>query len=724
VKRRQFLRLSVAAGGSIVLASFVTLERRGESDEGSHLDAFVRIAPDGTVTIMAQNPEIGQGVKTMLPMLIAEELDVDWNDVRVEQADFDGVRYSNQVAGGSTATPNHWLAMRRVGAAARTMLIGGAAWTWQVPTNECATEPGHVVHRTTGRRLPYGKLTVAMASMPVPDLESVELKDPKDFRIIGKRVPGVDNRAIVTGEPLFGIDFTLPGMLYAVYHKCPVFGGEVASANLDDVKAKPGVRHAFVVEGGKELDGLLGGVAIVADSWWAAESARAGLQVVWNEGPTAEQSSDGYARRAAELSKQPTQRWVRRDGDTDKAMEEAAKAVEAAYFYPFLAHATLEPQNCTAHFAGGKLEIWAPTQTPARGRELVARTLGIDESDITIHLLRAGGGFGRRLSNDYMVEAARIARQITVPVKLLWTREDDMQHDFYRPAGFHYLTGGVDTRGNVVAWRNHFVTFGEDEHYAPCAGLSKDDFPAAFVENFAVGTSTIPIGVPTGAVRAPRSNALAFVSQSFLDELAHAGGKDPLELRLALLDAPVFPTSDAARGPAFDAARMKRVLERVAERATWGKTKLPRGTGMGVAFYYSHRGYFAEVVQATVSRQGRLRVDKVWAVGDVGSQIINPSNAENQVQGAVLDGISEALGQEITFEQGRTVQSNLHEFPLLRMSEAPPVEVEFVRTEFAPTGLGEPALPPVVPALCNAIFAATGKRVRSLPLSKHDLSWS
>ncbi|MFL6674392.1 MAG: molybdopterin cofactor-binding domain-containing protein [Massilia sp.] len=736
--RRHFLRQSAVGGGALVLGlhgeGLLAAVTRPVDGATFAPNAFIRIDARGLVTLVSKQPEIGQGIKTSLPMVIAEELEVDWKDVRIVQGDLDPV-YGGQGAGGSTSTPNNYNDFHRLGATARTILVQAAAQGWGVPASECTAAHGAVVHAASKRKLGYGALVAAAARLPVPDVKEVTLKDPSAFRLLGTRVGGVDNPAVVSGKPLFGIDVQLPGMLYAVYAKCPVFGGKPVSFNAAEIKAMPGVQDAFIVDGTSNLNGLRPGVAIVANSTWAAFRARKQLKVEWDEGAGAGDSWAGFAAQAQAAARKPGASVMRKDGDPGAAFAGAAKTVEAAYSYPFISHASMEPQNCTAWFkpAEGTLELWAPTQNPGAGQALVASTFGITKEKIKLHILRSGGGFGRRLSSDFIVEASAIAQKVAAPVKLTWMREDDLQHDHFRAGGFHFLRGGVDASGKVVAWHNHFLTFGNRVErdgksiVQPGSGgnLSGDEFPGRWVDNCLLEQTVLECRVPMGPWRAPGSNVFAWVFHSFIDELAHAAGRDPLEMRLELLGNKDMMAGSGERGVPYDVKRMRNVLREVAARSDWGKRKFARGQGQGIAFHFSHRGYIAEVAEVTVSREGKLKVDRVVVVSDIGAQIVNLSGAENQVQGSVIDGLSTLMYPELDIDKGRVVQSNFHEYPLLRMPDTPPkIEVHFLKSDNPVTGLGEPALPPLAPAVCNAIFAATGKRVRQLPLSKTDLSWS
>ena len=741
--RRSFLKVTSLAGGGLMLGLYTTetLAQRGGGGRGGAPapqpppDTYITINPDNTFTIIAQNPETGQGIKAALPMIIADEFDVDWEQVRIQQADLDP-KYGRQIEGGSTAIPTNYQRLRQVGASGRALMIAAAAQTMNVPAAELTTRSAVVTHGPSGRTATYASLASTAATL-TPDLEA-PMKNPADFRIIGQPIKGVENLQMVTGQPIYSIDLAPEGMLFAAFEKCPVFGGTAVSANLDEIRALPGIRHAFIVD----APGAASGVAIVADTWWVANNARQQLNVNWDEGPTAVESSTGYATQAGQLSAAERQAPAGGGagnagvGDVNAALADAAQVVEAEYYFPMLSHAPLEPQNSTAHFKeDGTLEIWSPSQIP--GLAGPAGAARIENSAATMHLVRAGGGFGRRLVSDYDIEVAAIARLVsderiaaglpTVPVKLLWTREDDMAHDQYRPAGFHYFTAGLDSNGRVTAFRD-FVS-------SIRSVVPANEFPRGFVPNFSATSGNIePFSIPTGAMRAPSTNGVSFVMQSFVDELAVAARQDPIEFRLNLLANPVpEPPAQGGRGfgggggGGFNGERAAGVLRAVRDMSNWNNVRgtLPNGRGMGAAFQFAHAGYVAYVVDLSVDANRQITIHKAWAAIDIGRQIVNPSRSVNLVQGGFIEGMSHMMGWEITIDQGRVEQLNFPEYQPTRMGQAPPeIEVEFLQTDFNPTGLGEPSLPPAIPAIANAIFDATGVRVRTLPMMHEGYSWT
>jgi isoquinoline 1-oxidoreductase beta subunit len=730
--RRHFIKATGFVGGGLVLGFTLGpgAQRAAAQTSGSaefKPNAYIQIATDGRIVLYAKNPDVGQGVKTSLPMIVAEELDADWNDVHVEQSIIDAKLYGPQFAGGSTSIPMNWDTLRQAGAVGRAMLVAAAARAWGVPESELTTEPSTVVHAKSNRRISYGDLAAAAADLPVPDPKSVPLKARKDYRLLGKRITGVDNREIVTGQPLYGIDQRPPGLVYATYLKAPAFGATVKSANVDHVKALRGVEDAFVLEAkgdalefGTNSPAMMSGVAIVADSTWNAFNAKKQLQVEWDETQASKDSWSGAVAEAKRMADKAGDTTLGETGDVDAAFESAAKTPEAFYTYQYVSHADLEPQNCTAWCkSDGTVEIWAPTQTPQAAVEGVAKFLGIPQEKVTLHQLRGGGGFGRRLANDSVIEVVAISRKVGKPVKAQWMREDDMHFDYYRPGGFHAFKGAVDSSGKLSAWQDHFITFTRDGKRPVSAGnLSGQEFPANVLANARLTQSMMRSKVPTGPWRAPGSNAIAFAVQSFINECAAAAGRDHLEFLLEVMGEPRWLEAGNAR--ALNTERARNVIRMAAEKAGWGKSQ-PKGRGMGLAFHFSHLGHFAEVADVSVDENRKITVHRVTVAADIGP-IVNLAGAENQVQGSVVDGFSTAMGLQITFENGRVEQSNFDKYPILRMNNAPVVDVHFIQSDFSPTGCGEPGLPPAAPAIANAIYAATGHRIRTLPFRQEGFS--
>ena len=724
LNRRRFLQYTGLAGGGLMLGIELqeTVAATGTAGVQAAFapNAFLQITRKG-ILIYATQPEIGQGVKTSLPMIVAEELDAAWADVEVRQSPIDAARFGMQLAGGSTATPRTWDPLRRAGAMARALLVEAAARRWGVPAGECRTQDSRVYHDASKRSLRYGELAEDAARLPVPAAESLPLKTRDQYRLLNTRIGGVDNAAIVSGEPLFSTDVRLPDMVYAVYVKCPAVGGTVREANLDVVRRQPGVIDAFVLEGKGDPADLKPGVAIVAQNTWAAFSARQVLQVVWDETRAAKDDWRETEARAQSLLKQPGAEMLADRGTVDETFKSAVRTVEGQYQYAFASHAQLEPESCVAwKRADGTMELWAPTQTPQRALGAVSKVLGIPETGIVIHQMRLGGGFGRRLYNDFACDAAAIAMRLDRPVKLQWTREDDMRNDYLRAGGFISLKGALDASGRAIGWQQHLVTFSSDGKKPVTGGdLRVDEDFSQLLPNFRYTRTQLPWASPCGAWRAPGASVFAFALQSFWHEMAVAAKRDHLEFLLETLGEPRWLTP--GNRMALNTGRAADVLRLAAQKAGWG-SRQPKGRALGIAFYFSHAGHVAQVVDLSVDASRRITLHKVTVVSDVGP-IINLSAAEAQCQGAVVDGVSAMAAQQLTHVAGRVQETNFDRYPLLRIGAAPKVDVHFIQSEYPPTGLGEPAFPPLAPAVCNAVFAATGYRIRRLPIVQEGFSF-
>jgi isoquinoline 1-oxidoreductase beta subunit len=648
-------------------------------------------------------------------MIIAEELDVEWSRVRVEQAPLD-MKYGDQFTGGSTGVWTNWNELRRAGAAARAMLVTAAATRWSVEPASCATDGGFVIHQASGRRLGYGALAADAARMQVP--REVTLKERSRYRIVGKRIHDVDTAEIARGRVTYGLDVRFPGMKYAAVAR-PPFGAKVVSFDPAPALAVPGVRQVVRITGLQNPTDMQDGVAIIADNTWAAFQGRAALGVTWDESTSASETTTRLFERCREALRGPGETVLRTDGDVNAVMAAAAamRTLEAQYEVPFLAHVPMEPVNCTAWVHDGRCEVYGPMQNPEGARDLAAQVTGIPAAQVSVRMARSGGGFGRRLMSDYAGEAAFLSKESGTPVQVVRSREDDITHDYYRPAGIHHFRAALGADGRISAWSHHLAN---TSRYAYAlrenpsqSELYRDDIPAACVPNFRLAHTNIQSAIPAGAWRATLHSSNAFAVQGFLDEMAHLAGRDPLEFRLELLGEDRDLRYRDHGGPVLSTARLKGVLRLAAERAGWG-SPAPSGIGRGIAAHFTFSGYVGVVAEVAVV-DNEIRVRKLVAAVDSGL-IVNPNGAEQQVVGGLLDGVQAALRGEINVENGRTREKNFGDYRLLRINEVPTIEVHFVESPHPPTGLGEPGVSPVAPAIANAVFKATGQRLRRLPL--------
>jgi len=744
VTRRGFLQVSALTGGGLMLG--LTVPGQAQSDEqlgdktkdlvrSNTLNAFVKIEADGQIVIYSATPEMGQGIQTSLPMIIAEEMGARWEDVKVLNAPVDQGTFGLQGAGGSRSISRNFDEMRRMGATAREMLISAAALALEVDRDGLTAENSQVRHRSGAVRT-FGELARLAAEQPVPDAEQLTYKDPATYTIIGTSVSGIDNLVIATGRSEYGIDTDIPGMKYASYTRCPRVGGVPVSFNEREIKRLPGVRDAFIVapdeRSGKASMGFLnglavlrGGVAIIGDDTWSVFDAKNQLKVKWDETAA---SSDDWAQMVEQAQQIATAGGgdIRRDNpDVDTQLTNTAnKTIESFYQYPYVAHICMEPLNCTADFRKGTngepdtLELWLGSQFPAQVKEIAQNLLGVDPANVTVNAKRMGGGFGRRAIHDFATEAMAISHRAGVPVKLTWTRTDDMHNDFFRVGGFENMKGAIDADGKLAAWDQHYIGFKAKDRGITGSGLFGNEFSMTALDNARVTQTLATIDTPCGAWRAPVSNTNAFVEQSFIHELAQLAGRDHLEFLIELMGKRRWVAKDNVN--AINTGRAIDVISLAGQKAQWGK-KMPAGSAQGLAFYFCHAAHIAEIAEVSVDSERNFTVDKVTVAVDVGP-IINMSGALSQVQGSVIDGLSTMALQQITMRNGVIEQDNFHQYPVLRIAAAPTIDVHFIQSDNPSTGLGEPALPPLAPAVTNALFTATGERIRSMPLSEQGFT--
>lgn len=738
LNRRSFITVGLAATGGLVVAMRADASgaQAGVANAAAPFPShYLQIDPDDRVLIWSAQPEMGEGTKTSLPMLIAEELDADWRLVRIDDAPLDA-KYGGQGVGGSDAIRSDWDRLRRIGATARALLIASAAAEWNVPAGECVASTHAVRHPASNRQARFGALAAGAATLTVP--REVTLKDSSRYSIIGTRVKGVDNHKVVTGQPLFGIDVRLPGMKYAAVAKCPVFNGRPLKFDADRARTVPGVRDVIEIKGLDNPTFLMPGVAVVADSTWAAFKGREALSIQWDEGPYADESSATLNDQFQKLIAAPPA-TLHSSGRVDEALESAALVIDNTFAYPFVSHATLEPHNCTADFRDGAIWVRGPIQMPMSARSIVARVTGLPADKVHVHATRIGGGFGRRLMSDYAAEAAFIAKAINGAVMVIDSREGDLQHDYYRPASMQRLRAGLDAQGKIVAWdhviascsRNVYRKDPRGEHStetygAYCGRVQRveqldADLTPARIANARLRYGSPLTGVPTGAWRAPAHVVNAFTIETTIDELATRAKRSPVAMRLEILGEPEDVPKAENAVSAYDPSRMKRVLLEAAERGEFGKPA-PAGRARGIAMHYTFGSYCAHVVELSVSQgsntQKRVTIHKVVSVGDVG-QPVNLLMLEAQMQSGIIDGLGAAFYGEVPIERGRATSRNFGDYRMIRLREAPlAIESHFIPSSLRPTGFGEPPLPPIAPAVANAIAALTGERIKMMPFAR------